>query len=104
VLSGKSIAQVKQLNRVADLDAILTMTQTAVGQSKARALIAKHKGPTYSTDPERPDVIIERLPDGTSRSGKFINRQFVAIAAKTRGAHKVRTKKSTRRKSAVVAS
>jgi hypothetical protein len=79
VLSGASVAQVKQLSRVDDLEAILALTQTPEGRARARAVIARHKGPIYTADPEKPDVIIEKSPDGTSRRGRFINRQFVPI-------------------------
>jgi len=82
VLSGASVAHVKQLSRVDDLEAILALTQMPEGQAKARAVIARHKGPIYTADPEKPDVIIEKSPDGTSRPGRFINRQFVPIQKK----------------------
>ena len=100
VLSGKSIAHVKQLSRVDDLDAILAMTQTPAGQAKARAVIAKHKGPIYTADPERPDVILEKLPDGTTRSGRFINRQFVPALKRRESVTRKRSRNRSRAKSA----
>lgn len=100
VLSGKSIAHVKQLSRIDDLDAILALTQTPAGQAKARAVIAKHKGPIYTADPERPDVILEKLPDGTTRSGRFINRQFVPALKRRESVTRKRARNRSRAKSA----
>lgn len=77
VLSGKSTARVKAMSRVVDLDAIVEMTQTTKGQAKARAVVARHQGPIYTADPEHPDVILEKLPDGKVRRGRFVNRTFV---------------------------
>jgi len=98
VLSGTSVAHVKQLSRVDDLEAILALTQTPEGQAKARAVIARHKGPIYTADPDKPDAVIEKLPDGTSRPGRFINRQFVS-APKRRSATRRRADHSSRKKS-----
>lgn len=93
VFTGASVAQVKQLSLVDDLDSILTLTQTPEGKAKARELIARLKGPVYAADPHDTNVIIEKLSDGTSRRGRFVNRQFVAIskgssARKRKGAAK----------------
>ena len=98
VLSGTSVAHVKQLSRVDDLEAILALTQTPEGQAKARAVIARHKGPIYTADPDKPDAVIEKLPDGTSRPGRFINRQFVP-APKRRSAMRRRADHPSRKKS-----
>jgi hypothetical protein len=99
VLSGASVAHVKQLSRVDDLEAILALTQTPEGQAKARAVIARHKGPIYTADPEKPDVIIEKSADGTSRSGRFINRQFVPHQKKGMTLRRKPVGKSSRTKS-----
>lgn len=99
VLSGASVAHVKQLSRVDDLEALLALTQTPEGQARARAVIARHKGPIYTADPERPEVIIEKLPDGSSRPGRFINRQFVPSPKKGATARRKPPGKSARTKS-----
>ncbi|HEX9783849.1 MAG TPA: hypothetical protein VGA56_14090 [Opitutaceae bacterium] len=98
VLSGRSIAQVKQLARVEDLDTLVALTQSAAGQAKARALITRHKGPIYTADPEQPDVILEKLPDGTIRPGRFIRRRFVPAVTQTRTVARKRATKSARTK------
>ncbi|MDQ3625025.1 MAG: ParD-like family protein [Verrucomicrobiota bacterium] len=77
VLTGAGMAGVKQMARVENLDQVLALTRTEKGRQKALALIARHKGPVYAVDPGAPDVIREKLPDGTVRRGKFMNRRFV---------------------------
>ena len=79
VLSGGSVAKVKQRGNVDDLDEIVTLSQSEKGRKKALAIIAKHAGPVYEADPNQPDVVIERYPDGSMRRGRFANRQFVPI-------------------------
>jgi len=77
VLSGESVAKVKQRGNVADLDQVVAMSQTQAGRDKALALIAQQAGPVYETDPEAPELIIERRGDGSVRRGRFSNRHFV---------------------------
>ena len=77
VLSGKSIANVKQRARVAGIEQIVSLSQTKAGQAKARAIISRHGGPVYGADPARPGVVVERQPDGSIRRGHFVNRRFV---------------------------
>ena len=79
VLSGESVAKVKQRGNVSELDQVVAWSQSEKGRKKALALIAKHAGPVYETDPAAPHVVIERRADGSSRRGRFANRQFVAI-------------------------
>jgi hypothetical protein len=79
VLSGESVAKVKQRGQVADLDRVVTLSQSATGRKKALALIARHAGPVYEADPTDPELVVERQSDGTTRRGRFANRQFVPI-------------------------
>ena len=84
VLSGTSTAKVKELARVTVLDEVVTLSQTGAGQKKAHAIIARHRGPVYESDPSDSGVIVERSSDGSVRRGRFINRQFVPIKAARR--------------------
>ena len=79
VLLGESVAKVKQRGNVADLGQVVALSQSEKGRRKALALIAKHAGPVYETDPKTPDIVLERRADGTVRRGRFSNRQFVPI-------------------------
>ena len=80
VLTGESVATVKQIARVDKIDEVLAMTRTERGRGKARAVIARHKGPVYGVDPASPAVMIETQPDGTVQRGKFVNRKFVPLS------------------------
>jgi hypothetical protein len=82
VLSGGSIARVKQAARIEDLGQIVAISQTAAGQERVRALIQQHGGPVYEADPEDPTLVVERRPDGTYRRGRFENRQFRPVGRK----------------------
>lgn len=84
VLSGKSAAKVKELALVSALDEVVTLSQTDAGQKKALAIIARHRGPVYEMDSKDPELVIERLPDGSIRRGRFSNRQFLAIKPRRR--------------------
>ena len=84
VLSGKSVERVKELGRVDDLEQILALTQTPAGQARALAVIARHKGPVYSADPEHPELVVEEAPDGTKRRGKFVHREFVPVTSRSK--------------------
>lgn len=79
VLAGGSVAKVKQRGNVADLDQVVALSQSEKGRKRALALIAKHGEPVYEADPTRGDVIVERRADGTTRRGRFSNRQFIPI-------------------------
>jgi hypothetical protein len=80
VMAHDSLVIVKGAARVQDLDALLEMASTPGGRERALADIRRHGGPTYSTDASSPGLIIERMPDGTKRRGRFANRRFVAEA------------------------
>ena len=80
-LAYDSLVAVKEMARVEDIDALIALSITPDGKELARAEIARHQGPVYSADPTSPDVLIEQMPDGVSRRGKFVNRRFVALAA-----------------------
>ncbi len=77
VLSGDSIVRIKETKRVPDMEALVKLTQSPGGQRKAQALISKYRLPVYESDPNRPKVVVERQPDGTTRKGRFVNRKFV---------------------------
>ncbi|HWC00589.1 MAG TPA: hypothetical protein VG672_27975 [Bryobacteraceae bacterium] len=79
VLLGDSVAKVKQRGNVADLDQVVALSQSPEGRRKVLALIAKQGGPIYEGDPDAPELIIERRPDGTTRRGRFSNRKFTPI-------------------------
>lgn len=79
VLVGESVAKVKQRGNVAALDQVVALSQSEKGRKKALALIAKHAGPVYETDPATPDLVVERRADGSRRRGRFANRQFVPV-------------------------
>lgn len=79
VLVGESVAKVKQRGNVADLDRVVALSQSEAGRKKALALIARHAGPVYETDPQSPDLVLERRADGSLRRGRFANRQFVPV-------------------------
>jgi hypothetical protein len=82
VLSGASATRLKQAARIEDLDEIVANAQTAAGQERVRSLIQQQGGPVYEADPDNPTLVVERLPDGTSRRGRFENRQFKAVGRK----------------------
>jgi hypothetical protein len=84
VLTVKSLSKVKQLARVNELDSVLRMTQTETGRVRAKVLIAKEQGVTYSADPENPDLVIQRQADGSLLRGRFSNRKFVPLGAPKR--------------------
>jgi hypothetical protein len=79
VLTGESVAKVKQRGNIADLDEVVALSQTEKGRSQALAVIARHAGPVYESDPDAPGLIVERRADGSVRRGRFSNRQFVPI-------------------------
>ncbi len=82
VLSGASAARLKQAARIEDLDEIVADAQTAAGQERVRSLIQRQGGPVYEADPDDPTLVVERLPDGTTRRGRFENRQFKPVGRK----------------------
>jgi hypothetical protein len=81
VLTHDAIVTVKEASRVKNLDELLAMASTPDGKKRALAVIHRHKGPTYSADPSEPGVLIESMPDGARRRGRFVNRRFTALAA-----------------------
>jgi hypothetical protein len=45
----------------------------------ARTAIGLRDPIRYETDPALPGLLIQRLPDGTKRIGKMVNREFVVM-------------------------
>lgn len=81
VFAHDRIRTLKETGRVQDLDTLLAQVDTAQGRELAKAEIARHGTPIYGTDPAHPGLIVQRLPDGTKRFGRFVNRQFVEQTA-----------------------
>ena len=86
VFAHDRIRLLKETGRVHDLDTLLAKVDTPEGRELAKAEIARHGTPIYGTDPAHPGLIVQKLPDGTKRLGKFVNRQFVASKGKVRKA------------------
>ena len=63
-----------------ELDRIFAVVESPEGRRRALEEIRRHKGPVYGTDPNNPEVIIETMPDGTKRPGRFFDRKFVEFA------------------------
>lgn len=70
-------------DRIQDLDALVPVDGTIKGRELAKAEIARHGTPVYGTDQAHPGMIVQKLPDGTKRLGRFVNRQFVEQAGDT---------------------
>lgn len=79
VFAHDRIRLLKETGRVQDLDTLLAKVDTPEGRELAKAEIARHGTPVYGTDPAHPGLIVQKLPDGTKRVGRFVNRQFVAV-------------------------
>lgn len=77
VFSQNRILELQKTGRVQDLGTLLAKTETPTGREMARAEIKRHGTPIYGTDPAHPDLIVQELPDGTRRLGRFIHREFV---------------------------
>jgi hypothetical protein len=85
VFAHDRIRSLKETGRVQDLDGLLAKVNTAAGRELARVEIARHGTPIYGTDPAHPGRIVQKLPDGTKRLGRFVNRQFVAVGKAAAG-------------------
>ncbi len=81
VFAHDRIQLLKATGRVQDLDTLLARVGTPEGRELAKAEIARHGTPIYGTDPMHPGLIVQKLPDGTKRLGRFVNRQFVEESA-----------------------
>ena len=79
VFAQGKILELQRAGRVQDLSALLTQTETAAGRELARAEIKRHGVPIYGTDPAHPGLIVQELPDGTRRLGRFVHREFVPV-------------------------
>ena len=79
VFAHDRIRLLKERGRVQDLDRLLANVNTPAGREFAQAEILRHGTPIYSSDPAHPGLIVQQLPDGTKRLGRFINRQFQAV-------------------------
>ena len=79
VFAHDRIRLLKETGRVQDLDGLLAKVDTAAGRELAKAEITRHGTPIYGTDPAHPGLIVQKLPDGTKRLGRLVNRRFVAV-------------------------
>jgi hypothetical protein len=81
VMSHAGMVALKQAANVNKLDELLNLSTSPEGKARALAEIRRHKGPTYSSDPEKAGVLVERAADGTQRRGRFVNRRFTPFAS-----------------------
>jgi hypothetical protein len=79
VFAHDRIVLLKETGRVDDLHRLLSIVDTPEGRERATAEITRHKTPVYGTDPAHPGLIVQKMPDGTKRLGKFVNRQFEVV-------------------------
>ncbi|MDO8543243.1 MAG: hypothetical protein Q7S40_22635 [Opitutaceae bacterium] len=79
VFAHDRIRLLKETGRVQDLVSLLAKVDTPEGRELAKAEIGRHGTPIYGTDPAHPGLIVQKLPDGTKRLGRFVNRQFMAV-------------------------
>jgi hypothetical protein len=79
VFAHDRIRLLKEMGRVQDLDTLLAKVDTLEGRELAKAEIERYGTPMYGTDPAHPGLIVQKLPGGTKRLGRFINRQFVVM-------------------------
>lgn len=77
MLSYSSAGKLKDLARVPELGKVLSRPETRTGKRRALALIHSRKEPTYSSDPDQPNGVIQHLPGGRRVPGRFVNRVFV---------------------------
>ena len=75
-----------ELNETLPTRRILNVGAESCETRKSTGRIARHGTPICGTDPAHPGLIIQKLPDGTKRLGKFNNRQFVVSKKKVRKA------------------
>ena len=57
----------------------ITFADTPEGRELAKAEISRHGTPLYGYDPARA-ALLQQLPDGTRRFGRFVNRRFVSLS------------------------
>lgn len=69
--------KLKDLSREPDLRKAIAAAETPAGKEKVKARLREMGGPLYSSDPENPGGVIQHLPDGSERRGRYVNRQFL---------------------------
>lgn len=62
-----------------DPDQVVGYSQSQAGRERALAFIKKDGGPLYEAATDVSDLIVERLPDGSARRGRWLNGRFVAV-------------------------
>ena len=65
---------------MSEIDQILDMASTPEGRRRAIEEIHRRGGSVYGSDSGDPEIIIQHMPDGTTRRGRFVDRKFVELA------------------------
>jgi len=89
VLTVRSVAHIKSLKKPVDLDRLLASAGSSAGKKRTLALLAKKKGPLYGIKANRPKVLLQYQPDGTTLAGRMSKGVFVPAkkAAKAFSSH-----------------
>lgn len=81
VFRPATVRTLKAASKVENLSEVLAQADTPAGRARFAAEVNRHAVPLYSADPSEPGIIIEKLPDGTQRRGRFVNRRFMPLAS-----------------------
>jgi hypothetical protein len=76
-LTVRSVARVKSLKQPPDLGRLLARAGSGAGKKRTLALLAKKKGPLYGIKANRPHVLLQYQPDGTTWAGRLSKGVFV---------------------------
>jgi hypothetical protein len=77
VLTIRSVAHVKSLKQPVDLGRLLASAGSSAGKKRTLALLAKKKGTLYGIKANRPKVLLQYQPDGTTVAGQMRQGVFV---------------------------
>jgi hypothetical protein len=80
VFRPATVRTLKTAFKVQNLSELLAEADTPAGRARFTAEVNRHAVPLYSADPTDPGIIIEKLPNGVQRRGRFVNRRFMPLA------------------------
>ncbi|HWA29439.1 MAG TPA: hypothetical protein VG734_27565 [Lacunisphaera sp.] len=84
VFSTSSVKRLKATARIENLAQVIADADTAEGRARFAALVHSKGVPLYRSAPGEPGFFIETAPDGTERRGRFVNRKFQPLRARTK--------------------
>lgn len=79
LLNGKQVLALRGKDAVKKIAEALATVDSPAGRARVEAVLARRPYPHFEQYSGRPDLLVRIDEDGTKTTGRFVNREFVAV-------------------------